>query len=74
MTLLFIIAGMTCNSCVKNIEGNIEQKTGVRSIRVSLEDEVATLIISPTDITAEAVRYSPVLQGLPWHTAMYTRS
>ncbi|KAK8380400.1 hypothetical protein O3P69_016761 [Scylla paramamosain] len=50
------IKGMTCNSCVKNIEGNIGQKTGVRSIRVSLEDEVATLIISPTDVTAEAVR------------------
>uniref|UniRef100_A0A0P4WHT0 P-type Cu(+) transporter n=1 Tax=Scylla olivacea TaxID=85551 RepID=A0A0P4WHT0_SCYOL len=50
------IKGMTCNSCVKNIEGNIGQKIGVRSIRVSLEDEVATLIISPTDVTAEAVR------------------
>lgn len=51
---------MTCNSCVKNIEGNIGQKTGVRSIKVSLEDEMATLIITPTEVTAEAVRYSPV--------------
>lgn len=50
------VKGMTCNSCVKNIEGNIGQKTGVRSIKVSLEDEMATLIITPTEVTAEAVR------------------
>lgn len=50
------VKGMTCNSCVRNIEGNIGQKTGVRSIRVSLKDELATLIITPTEVTPEAVR------------------
>lgn len=57
---------MTCNSCVRNIEGNMSQKKGVRSIRVSLKDELATLIITPTEITAEAARY-----GLPSHKSCW---
>lgn len=30
------IGGMTCQSCVKNIEGNISEKIGVISISVSI--------------------------------------
>ncbi|KAG0723969.1 Copper-transporting ATPase 1 [Chionoecetes opilio] len=50
------VKGMTCNSCVRNIEGNLGEKRGVRAIKVSLEDALATLIVTPTDITAEGVR------------------
>lgn len=49
------IKGMTCNSCVNNIESHIGKEDGVRSIKVSLEDEMATLIIDPTEITPERV-------------------
>lgn len=35
-TCVVSIKGMTCNSCVKNIEGTIEEKPGVLSIKVSL--------------------------------------
>jgi P-type Cu+ transporter len=37
------IEGMTCQSCVKNIEGTISGKTGVDEIRVSLERKEATI-------------------------------
>ncbi|XP_068235378.1 copper-transporting ATPase 1 isoform X2 [Palaemon carinicauda] len=50
------VKGMTCNSCVNNIEGNVGKQEGVRSIKVSLADEMATLIIDPTQISAEMVR------------------
>jgi Cu+-exporting ATPase len=33
------ISGMTCNSCVKNIEGNISKNPGVESIKVSLANQ-----------------------------------
>ncbi|XP_066973024.1 LOW QUALITY PROTEIN: copper-transporting ATPase 1 [Macrobrachium rosenbergii] len=50
------VKGMTCNSCVNNIEGNVGKQEGVRSIKVSLKDEMATLIIDPSQISAEMVR------------------
>ncbi|XP_061164353.1 copper-transporting ATPase 1-like [Saccostrea echinata] len=37
------VIGMTCQSCVKNIESNISSKAGVKSISVSLEKEMATV-------------------------------
>ncbi|XP_069981182.1 copper-transporting ATPase 1 isoform X2 [Penaeus vannamei] len=50
------VKGMTCNSCVKNIEGHIGKLEGVKSIKVSLEDERATLIIDPSCVTPSHVR------------------
>lgn len=52
------VKGMTCNSCVKNIESHIGKQDGVRFIRVSLEDKVAILIIDPSDTSAETIRSS----------------
>lgn len=48
--------GMTCNSCVKNIEGHISKQEGVRSIKVSLQEEMATLIIDPAVTSPEVIR------------------
>lgn len=47
---------MTCNSCVKNIESHMGKQDGVRSIKVSLEDEVAILIIDPSETSPETIR------------------
>ncbi|XP_064636017.1 copper-transporting ATPase 1-like isoform X2 [Lineus longissimus] len=49
------IVGMTCQSCVKNIEGNISGKSGVRSIVVSLEKKMATVSYDPFLTTPQAV-------------------
>lgn len=35
------VNGMTCQSCVRNIEGNIGKKLGIASITVSLEQKMA---------------------------------
>lgn len=35
------VDGMTCQSCVRNIEGNVGKKAGIESISVSLEKKMA---------------------------------
>ncbi|XP_058457827.1 copper-transporting ATPase 1 isoform X1 [Malaya genurostris] len=37
------IHGMTCQSCVKNIEGNIQNKTGIISVKVILEQKLGLI-------------------------------
>ncbi|XP_022091601.1 copper-transporting ATPase 1-like isoform X2 [Acanthaster planci] len=46
------IQGMTCNSCVRSIEGKIGEKAGVNSIRVSLAENSGTVEYDPTKVTA----------------------
>lgn len=50
--VLISIEGMTCNSCVKSIEGNIGDLPGVKSIKVSLEEKTGRIVYNP-DVTAE---------------------
>lgn len=52
------ISGMTCQSCVRNIEGNIGAKPGIVSIRVSLPEkagyiEYDPLITDPRQIASD---------------------
>ncbi|RUS73007.1 hypothetical protein EGW08_019229, partial [Elysia chlorotica] len=48
------VKGMVCQSCVKNIEGNMATKPGVLEVTVSLEQEIATLTFDPA-LTSPAV-------------------
>lgn len=41
------VLGMTCQSCVRNIETNISSKPGIRSLSVSLDTKSATVTYSP---------------------------
>lgn len=50
------IEGMTCMSCVRNIEGNIGNKEGVKSIKVSLEEKLGHVQYDPEITTAEDIR------------------
>ncbi|XP_005093403.1 copper-transporting ATPase 1 isoform X2 [Aplysia californica] len=50
-TAVVNIYGMTCNSCVKNIEGNIGPKPGVKEIRVSLADQNGVIEYFPDTVT-----------------------
>ena len=50
------IEGMTCMSCVRNIEGVISIKPGVKFIKVSLEKKLAYVKFDPVLLTAEIVR------------------
>ncbi|ELU04312.1 hypothetical protein CAPTEDRAFT_32189, partial [Capitella teleta] len=50
------IEGMTCMSCVRNIEGVISVKPGVKFIKVSLEKKLAYVKFDPSVLTVEAVR------------------
>lgn len=46
------VEGMTCQSCVMNIEDFIGSKRGVLSIKVSLTEKLATVIFNPSVTTA----------------------
>ncbi|XP_067664088.1 copper-transporting ATPase 1-like isoform X2 [Haliotis asinina] len=48
-TVVVSIEGMTCQSCVKNIENNIAKEKGVLDIKVILEDNEATIKYRPSE-------------------------
>ncbi|CAB1327651.1 unnamed protein product [Coregonus sp. 'balchen'] len=50
------IVGMTCNSCVRSIEGKISEMTGVCSIVVSLNEEKGTVTFDPNLTQPEELR------------------
>ena len=50
------IDGMTCQSCVKNIEGVISEKPGVKLIQVSLENKNAVIQYNPSTTNPETLR------------------
>uniref|UniRef100_A0A803XZ06 Copper-transporting ATPase 1 n=1 Tax=Meleagris gallopavo TaxID=9103 RepID=A0A803XZ06_MELGA len=52
------IEGMTCNSCVQSIEGIISQKSGVKSINVSLANSNGIIEYDPLQTCPEDLRSS----------------
>uniref|UniRef100_S4RXR6 HMA domain-containing protein n=1 Tax=Petromyzon marinus TaxID=7757 RepID=S4RXR6_PETMA len=42
-TVVLRVTGMTCASCVQNVEGGLAKRAGVRSVSVSLGDGTATV-------------------------------
>ena len=42
-----LFAGMTCQSCVRNIENTVGDNAGIHSISVSLSEESATVTFDP---------------------------
>lgn len=50
------VEGMTCHSCVKNIENTISQKPGVKHISVSLEKKEAIIEYNPNKTNPETLR------------------
>lgn len=59
------VEGMTCMSCVRNIEGTISTRPGVKSISVSLEKKLANLVIDPLEISPESVAEAIDDMGFP---------
>ncbi|XP_059502735.1 copper-transporting ATPase 2-like isoform X2 [Stegostoma tigrinum] len=54
-TALIKIAGMTCQSCVQSIEGQISKEKGVVSIKVSLKQNNAMVKYIPTIISSQQI-------------------
>ncbi|KAJ7418100.1 ATPase copper transporting beta [Willisornis vidua] len=57
------IEGMHCKSCVRNIEENISDLPGIKSIKVSLEHKCAVVQYSPNLITLSALQQA--IESLP---------
>uniref|UniRef100_A0A8B9F057 Copper-transporting ATPase 2 n=1 Tax=Amazona collaria TaxID=241587 RepID=A0A8B9F057_9PSIT len=62
-TVALQVEGMHCNSCVRNIEGNISDLPGIQSIKVSLEHKCAVVQYSPNLITLSALQQA--IESLP---------
>ncbi|XP_057900925.1 copper-transporting ATPase 2 [Melospiza georgiana] len=62
-TVTVQIEGMHCKSCVRNIEGNISDLPGIKSIKVSLEQKCAVVQYSPDLITLSALQQA--IESLP---------
>ncbi|NXA79705.1 ATP7B ATPase, partial [Thryothorus ludovicianus] len=62
-TVTVQIEGMHCKSCIRNIEGNISDHPGVKSIKVSLEHKCAVVQYSPDLITLSALQQA--IESLP---------
>ncbi|CAF1401277.1 unnamed protein product [Rotaria sordida] len=52
---VFSVNGMTCQSCVKNIERNVGKIDGVKSVQVSLDDKEAHVEFDSGKTTEQAV-------------------
>ncbi|XP_075395622.1 copper-transporting ATPase 1 isoform X2 [Tenrec ecaudatus] len=50
------VEGMTCHSCTSTIEGKIGKLQGVQRIKVSLDNQEATIVYHPHLITAEEIK------------------
>uniref|UniRef100_A0A224YW83 P-type Cu(+) transporter n=1 Tax=Rhipicephalus zambeziensis TaxID=60191 RepID=A0A224YW83_9ACAR len=54
-TTLLSVKGMTCQSCVRNIESHVGQQPGVKGVKVSLEEENARFVYDGELLTADAL-------------------
>ncbi|KAL3209586.1 hypothetical protein MRX96_038026 [Rhipicephalus microplus] len=54
-TTVLSVKGMTCQSCVRNIESHMGQQPGVKGVKVSLEEENARLVYDGELLTADAL-------------------
>ncbi|XP_073834697.1 copper-transporting ATPase 1 [Musca autumnalis] len=52
---LIRVVGMTCQSCVRNIEGNIGTKEGIKTIKVSLEEKQAEVEYDSVKLTPDLI-------------------
>ena len=54
-TVEISVHGMTCQSCVKNITSNMQDKDGITKITVSLEKELAVVSYDPTRTSEDQI-------------------
>uniref|UniRef100_A0A8C9D8E3 P-type Cu(+) transporter n=1 Tax=Panthera leo TaxID=9689 RepID=A0A8C9D8E3_PANLE len=59
------VEGMTCHSCTSTIEGKIGKLQGVQRIKVSLDNQEATIVYQPHLITAEEIKKQIEAVGFP---------
>ncbi|XP_010948896.2 copper-transporting ATPase 1 [Camelus bactrianus] len=59
------VEGMTCHSCTSTIEGKVGKLQGVQRIKVSLDNQEATIVYQPHLITVEKIKKQIEAVGFP---------
>ncbi|MCS7173731.1 MAG: copper ion binding protein, partial [Armatimonadetes bacterium] len=67
--LVLPIEGMSCASCVANVEGALKELPGVRDVRVNLATEQATVDYDPSAVDLQAMRRAVEEVGYGLRTA-----
>uniref|UniRef100_F6QPH5 P-type Cu(+) transporter n=1 Tax=Callithrix jacchus TaxID=9483 RepID=F6QPH5_CALJA len=65
VTLKMKVEGMTCHSCTSTIEGKIGKLQGVQRIKVSLDNQEATIVYQPHLISVEEMKKQIEAMGFP---------
>ncbi|XP_077588339.1 copper-transporting ATPase 1 [Stigmatopora nigra] len=63
ISVVFMVKGMHCRSCVVNIQDNISTLPGVSSVEVSLEEEKASIFYDPMRVTVSQLQQA--IEALP---------
>ncbi len=64
-TVTLQVKGMTCENCVKGIEGTLENTAGVMENEVSLEDRTATITYDANKLSPEKLAKRVSSLGYP---------
>ncbi|MEO0836278.1 MAG: heavy metal translocating P-type ATPase [Cyanobacteria bacterium J06642_3] len=73
-TVALDVGGMKCAGCVKAVERQLEQNSGVVSACVNLITEVAVVEYKPTNVTPETLAAKLTKTGFPSHLRESDRS
>lgn len=57
------VAGMSCNHCVKAVEGSVGALKGVTSVKVNLKAETVDVEFNPKDVTLDNIKETIDDQG-----------
>jgi P-type Cu+ transporter len=66
------VTGMTCASCVRNVQRSLESLPGVEKVDVNLATERATVVYDPQEVSLESIRKAVKDAGYGISTAEIT--
>lgn len=58
-----IISGMTCDHCVKTVQGTVQALKGVSQVKVDLASQKADVVYSPDLVTLDQIKKAIVDAG-----------
>ena len=57
------VSGMSCGHCVKAVEGSVGELTGVKGVKVNLEEGKVEVTFDPNSVSLEAIKEAIDDQG-----------
>lgn len=58
-----VVKGMSCQHCVKSIKGSVGKLSGVKKVKVNLEEANVSVEFQPNEVKMEQIKESIESQG-----------